>query len=263
MVTNHGLTKIRLWSYTECMEGTSGRALDLRARKERAERILDAAAELLLRYGYKRVTIDDVAEGAGIGKGTIYLHWKSREALFLAVLQRDAAAVLDDVLAAVRRDAETALLHRAVRTLFLGVMRRPLARALFVEPEVLGNLAREAPGLAELAIPWPGRIEIPAGGSYFELLAHHGALRPDIALEDFGHGLGAIVRGFFFAERSVERSHLSLERRADLLAATLRRTFESEGTPPPEAVQALASGVIELFTGLLDSTRANLRRAYE
>jgi AcrR family transcriptional regulator len=33
-------------------------------------------------YGYKRVTIDDLAAGAGIGKSTIYLHWKTREALF-------------------------------------------------------------------------------------------------------------------------------------------------------------------------------------
>jgi hypothetical protein len=173
-------------------------------------------------------------------------------------------AVIEELLASVRRDPETALLHRAVRTLFLGVMRRPLARALFVEPEVLGNLAREAPGLAQFAIPWPGgRIEIPAGGGYVDLLAEHGTLRADVALEDFGHGLGAIVRGFYFAERSVERFHLSLERRADLLAATLQRTFESEGSPSPEAVQALASGVIELFTGLLDSAQADLRRAYE
>ena len=67
------------------------------ARRERAERILDVTAGLLLRHGYKRVTIDDVAAGAGIGKGTIYLHWKTREALFWAVLQRDAARLLDQL----------------------------------------------------------------------------------------------------------------------------------------------------------------------
>ncbi|WP_234322969.1 helix-turn-helix domain-containing protein, partial [Streptomyces sp. NRRL S-350] len=52
------------------------------ARQERAERILDTTAELLEQHGYRRVTIDDVASRAGIGKGTVYLHWKTREALF-------------------------------------------------------------------------------------------------------------------------------------------------------------------------------------
>ncbi|MGW2198666.1 helix-turn-helix domain-containing protein, partial [Streptosporangium sp. NPDC001682] len=40
----------------------------------RADRILDAAAELLVRLGYRKVTIDDIARLAGIGKGTVYLH---------------------------------------------------------------------------------------------------------------------------------------------------------------------------------------------
>ena len=44
-----------------------GRATDAEARRARAERILDAATALLLRLGYKRVTIDDVAEKAGVG----------------------------------------------------------------------------------------------------------------------------------------------------------------------------------------------------
>jgi AcrR family transcriptional regulator len=35
--------------------------------RERAERILDAAAELMLRRDYKRVTIEDIAKQAGVG----------------------------------------------------------------------------------------------------------------------------------------------------------------------------------------------------
>jgi len=59
-------------------------------QQERAERILDAAAELLLRWGYKRVTIDDIAKQAEIGSGTIYLHWKTRDALFETLMMREA-----------------------------------------------------------------------------------------------------------------------------------------------------------------------------
>jgi len=65
----------------------------------RAERILDVTTQLFLRHGYKRVTINYVATGAEVGKGTIYLHWKTREALFWAVLQRESARMLEQILA--------------------------------------------------------------------------------------------------------------------------------------------------------------------
>ena len=67
-------------------------------RCERAEAILDAAAELLRAHGYRRVSIDDVATRAGVGKGTIYLHWRTREALFWAVLQRETLQLLEQLI---------------------------------------------------------------------------------------------------------------------------------------------------------------------
>jgi AcrR family transcriptional regulator len=63
-------------------------------RRSRESRILDAASELLLVFGYRRVTIDDVARRAGVGKGTVYLHWASKLELFATVLIRDAAAIV-------------------------------------------------------------------------------------------------------------------------------------------------------------------------
>ena len=37
----------------------------------------DAAADSLLRWGYPRVTVDDVAARAGVGTGTLHLHWRT------------------------------------------------------------------------------------------------------------------------------------------------------------------------------------------
>ncbi|MGH3566828.1 MAG: helix-turn-helix domain-containing protein [Pseudonocardia sp.] len=44
---------------------------------EREERLLDVATDLLVRWGYQRVTVDAVARQAGIGKGTVYLHFRT------------------------------------------------------------------------------------------------------------------------------------------------------------------------------------------
>jgi AcrR family transcriptional regulator len=50
--------------------------------------ILDAADSLFQRYGYQKTTVDDIAREARIGKGTIYLHFKSKEAVALSCLNR-------------------------------------------------------------------------------------------------------------------------------------------------------------------------------
>ena len=51
-------------------------------REERAQRILDVTAALILRWGYNKTTIDDIARQAGVAKGTIYLHFKDKESMF-------------------------------------------------------------------------------------------------------------------------------------------------------------------------------------
>jgi AcrR family transcriptional regulator len=52
------------------------------------ESILDATDRLLARYGYKKMTIDDLAHEVGIGKGSIYLHFPSKEEIALSHIDR-------------------------------------------------------------------------------------------------------------------------------------------------------------------------------
>lgn len=50
--------------------------------------ILDSAERLLARFGYRKMTVEDIAVEAGIGKGTIYLHFNSKEELVLSHVDR-------------------------------------------------------------------------------------------------------------------------------------------------------------------------------
>jgi AcrR family transcriptional regulator len=50
--------------------------------------ILDATDRMLAKYGYKKMTIDDLAKEVGIGKGTVYLHFKSKEEIALSHIDR-------------------------------------------------------------------------------------------------------------------------------------------------------------------------------
>jgi AcrR family transcriptional regulator len=57
-------------------------------REDILDLILDAVDGLLARFGYKKMTMEDVAKQVGIGKGTIYLHFPSKEELVLAHIDR-------------------------------------------------------------------------------------------------------------------------------------------------------------------------------
>jgi AcrR family transcriptional regulator len=50
--------------------------------------ILDATDRLLARYGYRKMTVEDIASEARIGKGTIYLHFSSKEEVVLSHVDR-------------------------------------------------------------------------------------------------------------------------------------------------------------------------------
>ncbi|MEJ7575891.1 MAG: TetR/AcrR family transcriptional regulator [Pyrinomonadaceae bacterium] len=52
------------------------------------EAILDATDDFLARYGYRKMTIDDLAQAVGIGKGSIYLHFSSKEEIALSHIDR-------------------------------------------------------------------------------------------------------------------------------------------------------------------------------
>ena len=65
----------------------------LRRVEDKASRILNAAGELLVSYGYRRITVDQVARRAGVGKSTVHLYWPSKLELFGAGLTRGAAVL--------------------------------------------------------------------------------------------------------------------------------------------------------------------------
>lgn len=50
--------------------------------------LLDATDRLLSRNGYKKMTIDDLAAEVGIGKGSVYLHFSSKEDIALSHIDR-------------------------------------------------------------------------------------------------------------------------------------------------------------------------------
>jgi AcrR family transcriptional regulator len=80
---------------------------------EHRDAILAAATETFARFGFKKTSIDDIARRAGIGKGTVYLHFQSKEELFAAAIHRIFGKAVADLEDAVKKAPKPAAKVRA------------------------------------------------------------------------------------------------------------------------------------------------------
>jgi AcrR family transcriptional regulator len=114
--------------------------------------VLEAAIERFGRDGYRATSVADIARDASVGGTVAYAYFSNKEALFLAALDEDAAAVMQEGLSRildaphVREWRETLLF-----TLADALDRHPLARRVLagLEPDVTDRVV-DIPALLEL-----------------------------------------------------------------------------------------------------------------
>ncbi len=73
-------------------------------RAVREQQMLDAAVMVFSRRGYHAASVDEIAELAGISKPMVYAYLGTKEELFIAVLHREGARLMEAIAAAVGRD---------------------------------------------------------------------------------------------------------------------------------------------------------------
>ncbi|HEY8694686.1 MAG TPA: TetR/AcrR family transcriptional regulator [Chloroflexota bacterium] len=66
-----------------------------RVKLEREQEILQAARDVFSERGFEKASIDDIAERVGIGKGTVYLHFPSKEELLLALMRQSCLRLVE------------------------------------------------------------------------------------------------------------------------------------------------------------------------
>lgn len=209
----------------------------------RAGRILDAAGTMLLRLGYRKVTIDDIAKRAGIGKGTVYLHWRTKAELFETLLRRESIGLVQEILERIEADPAEALPHRFARSSMLSAARNPLVAALFTgDPEILGSLSDSSIRGKENVL----------SDQYFSTMLRLGLFRDDVPHLEYSFGAASI--GFWQTESAMPDEPVpDAEARADALAHVVRHAFEPAEPPTPEAVNAAATAVRAMFTDLIST----------
>jgi len=109
-----------------------------------AQRIVTAARAHFFAHGFRRVTMDDLAEELGMSKKTLYASFPSKTALLQAVLMekfRNVESDLDAIMAQRSDDTLTELQH------FLACMQQHTEE---IQPPFVRDIRREAPELFQV-----------------------------------------------------------------------------------------------------------------
>lgn len=69
----------------------------------KVEKIIDLAAQLFRKFGYKKTTIDDIAMAAHKGKSSLYYYFKNKEEIFKAVVDKEAGILVGELKAIIDR----------------------------------------------------------------------------------------------------------------------------------------------------------------
>ena len=213
-------------------------------RKLREERILDAATTLLVRWGYRKTTIDDVAREAGVGKGTIYLHWKDKNELFRATIWREQQRYSEEMQRRIASDPQGGLLHRIAVHSMLAALSNPLMTALLSGNSDIFNGflgAYDQDFLNQLL----GDTD-----TYIAELQRTGLIRTDISAPLITYLLTALKFGIINSPDLISREHVpAMEQLTEALSDLIRRWLEPEQLP-----EETESGK-HLFSGLLEKVK--------
>ena len=121
-------------------------SLKAREFRQREEEVLQAALDLFLEHGEDRVTVEMIAEKVGIGKGTIYKHFETKDEIYLLLMIR-----YEEELAQMFRRIEDspADKERLAKEFFLFRIKDPKRYMLFDRLEQKLVAARAVPELLE------------------------------------------------------------------------------------------------------------------
>jgi AcrR family transcriptional regulator len=122
--------------------GNSARAQKSAARREA---ILAAALDEFSLQGFAAARLDDVARRAGVAKGTIYLHFRDKEALFQELIRSVLSPFVGTLEGALKRDVPVRVIIGEVVELFVAEVyrtrRKDVIRLILSEGSRFPNLA--------------------------------------------------------------------------------------------------------------------------
>ncbi len=203
-------------------------------RDERKQQILIAAATVIVRLGYDKTTMGDIAAEAGVSRRTVYLYFKGKDELFEALLSQEWLRYSRAWLEAIEADPRGGTLGGFYRALNRAVNSRPLISAVMRrDRRVMGNYLRQTDSVA-------ARMASGLNTSDFvRALQAAGAVRQDVDAAVLGHILEILSYGqLTIGEFRPTDQFPPYDTVIDALANLLDRALLPEGADSSDAGKA-------------------------
>jgi AcrR family transcriptional regulator len=157
--------------------------------KERERAILDVTAQLLLRHGYNKVTMSDVADAVGLNRRLVYLLFPSKDALIQALLLRELNTYADVWDRYLESDPLGGTVASVYRGLLAALKQLPLMTAMYTrDSETFGNYLRRPGNFFTSWPPDPGPTR-----EYLQAMQEIGVVRQDINTKAMAFILDALT----------------------------------------------------------------------
>ncbi|GAA3628145.1 hypothetical protein GCM10022419_136420 [Nonomuraea rosea] len=213
--------------------------------QDREQAILDAAAGLLCRFGYNKLTMGDVADAVDLHRGLVYLRFKSKDELVAAVLAREMRRYADGWREHLESDPRGGSVASVYRAMMNALKTLPLAAAVVARDEELFGKYLRKPG----SVFDPRRHHSLNTQAFLRVMQEVGAIEPDVdtrAMAVIFDALAPAVRRMYPAGRTAP--HDAAQPSSDEVLEAMARMFERALPPVDDA--ALAAGKAVLLSGL-------------
>lgn len=201
----------------------------------REQRILSAAAVLIMRQGYDKTTMSDVADEAGVSRGVVYLHFDGKEILFEALIQREVLQYMQIWLAHIEADPRGGTIGGIYRAVLYAINSRPLMAAMMKrDRRIVGSYLRKPGNM--FASMQSSAVSV----DFLRALQEAGAVRQDVDPLLMSHIMDIISYGLITAGEFRQPDELPpYETVMETLADMLDRLLTPEDGGDSEAGKAV------------------------
>jgi AcrR family transcriptional regulator len=205
------------------------------ARARRRLHVLRVATEMFARQGYRKSSMDEVAQQAGVAKGTLYTYFATKFELLMAAVALEKREHIGEAMAMMdpNRPADERL-RELIQSLLLMPTRMPLTAALLRGDQDMAAAMAEAPP------EFNAQIEANRAEFFCSLIDE--VARPHCWTPSELRDRAAVLGGLTYLSTHLQAEHVrsgvSMERFAEILADTLvaglrsgHSTQSTEGDP--------------------------------